>query len=115
MVGLQETNFLGGGPRYTLKEGVHGDLCGEYIMICKNHATLSYPHFLHLTTIMLLQLAVLKGHGHPYVQRVIWTHRTLLFDSLDTQSLGQDLQMMTFLEDSSCSFTPIIQTKQLLA
>ena len=31
------------------------------------------------------------------------------------KSLGQDLLMMTILEDSACSVTPIIQTKQLPA
>ena len=31
------------------------------------------------------------------------------------KSLGQDLLMMTILEDSACSVTPTIQTKQLLA
>ena len=31
------------------------------------------------------------------------------------KGLGQDLLMMTILEDSACSVTPTIQTKQLLA
>ena len=31
------------------------------------------------------------------------------------KSLGQDLLMTTILEDSACSVTPTIQTKQLLA
>ena len=44
--------------------------------------------------------------GHPeHYFLTVWT----------TKILGQDLLMMTILEDSACSVTPTIQTKQLLA
>ena len=44
--------------------------------------------------------------GHPeHYFLTVWTPKIL----------GQDLLMMTILEDSACSVTPTIQTKQLLA
>ena len=44
--------------------------------------------------------------GHPeHFFLTVWTPK----------SLGQYLLMMTILEDSACSVTPTIQTKQLLA
>ena len=44
--------------------------------------------------------------GHPEIWYLtVWTPK----------SLGQDLLMMTILEESACSVTPTIQTKQLLA
>ena len=44
--------------------------------------------------------------GHPeHYFLTVWTPK----------SLGQDVLMMTILEESTCSVTPTIQTKQLLA
>ena len=43
------------------------------------------------------------------------TQNTVFLTVWTPKSLGQDLLMMTILENSTCSVTPTIQTKQLLA
>ena len=62
-------------------------------------------------------LAMLPTRGlATYVSSVSFGHPEHCFLTVWTpKSLGQDLLMMTILEDSTCSVTPTIQTKQLLA
>ena len=56
--------------------------------------------------VVLATYASSVSFGHPeHFFSTVWT----------AKSLGQDLLMMTILEDSACSVTPTIQIKQLLA
>ena len=67
-----------------------------------------------MQTVLSYQRAHSRGLA-TYASSVSFGHIEHCFLTVWTpKSLGQDLLMMTILEDSACSVTPTIQIKRLL-